>query len=67
MARAPKQEKQTSAADQPTQVTLASPYGYMDDADQIHFWQAGMVVTDPAEITDLIIRLAPLVEFPESC
>lgn len=67
MARAPKQEKETQATDQPTQVTLSSPYGYMDDDEQLHFWQTGMVVTDPAEISDLITRLAPLVEFPESC
>lgn len=54
-------------ADQPAQVTLASPYGYLDDDEKMHFWQVGTVVNDPAEITDLIIRLAPLVEFPESC
>jgi len=64
---AKKTEKETTPADQPAQVTLASPYGYYDDNDQFHGWCVGAVVTDAAQITDLITRLAPLVEFPESC
>ncbi|MFC3111416.1 hypothetical protein ACFQAT_10440 [Undibacterium arcticum] len=52
----------TSADGLPESVTLASPYGYDPEIEgqSIKMWAAGQVVTDPAEIKDLVERQAPL-------
>lgn len=59
-ADAPKKGK-SKKAELPESVTLAAPYGYIGDDDLNHFWQAGDVVTDAADIADLVARKAPLV------
>lgn len=38
----------------PTKIRLTCPFGYLDDDEQQHYWQANQVVTDPAEIADLV-------------
>lgn len=40
----------------PASATLACPFGYYDDDGAAHWWHAGQVVTDVAEIADLIER-----------
>jgi hypothetical protein len=44
----------------PDQVTLASLYGFYDEAGHFHGWGEGQVVTDPDHIAVLIERGAPL-------
>ena len=41
-------------------VRLASPYGFYDDAHNLHFWQAGQPVTDAETIKLLTDRKAPI-------
>ena len=59
MAKTPKTPKTEG---QPESVTLTHPYGYRDDEDVLHFWNAGQVVTDAGEVADLLARKAPLAE-----
>lgn len=47
-------------ATMPASVTLASPFGFYDDAGLGRFWSAGQVVTKPDEVAILIERMAPL-------
>lgn len=47
-------------AETPTSVTLASPYGFYDDDNNLRMWQEGQEVTDPEHIATLIERQAPL-------
>lgn len=62
MAKAPAAEKaKAPAAELPESVTLAAPYGYIDDQEQHRYWHADTVVTKPEEIADLMDRKAPLV------
>lgn len=51
----------TPEAPMPLSVTLASPYGFYDDADVPLFWAAGQVVTESADVALLVARGAPLV------
>ena len=45
----------------PESVTMAAPYGFINEStNEHHFWQAGQVVTDPADIKLLVERQAPL-------
>ena len=67
MATAPKTKaapvtKEPEGAPQPTSITLTCPFGYLDDNDVPHMWGAGQVVTDPAEIADLIAHGAEHID-----
>lgn len=42
-------------------VTLAAPYGFFDDDEVHHFWNAGTEVKDADTIALLMQRKAPLV------
>ena len=42
-------------------VTLSQPYGYITEAGELRYWNAGQVVSTPEHITDLMERKAPLV------
>ena len=44
----------------PASVTLEHPYAYYADDSLLRAWPAGLVVTDPVDIADLIARKAPL-------
>lgn len=45
----------------PETVTLAAPYGYIDDEEKHRYWHTDTVVTNPDDIADLMARKAPLV------
>lgn len=49
-----------SDAENPTSVTLSHPYAYYAEDGLLRAWAAGTVVTDPADIADLVARKAPL-------
>ncbi len=63
-AKATKDDGEPMPAMLPDSVTLASPYGYYDDAGVMRMWFAGQVVTDSDQIEDLLERDAPLVDAP---
>jgi hypothetical protein len=67
MAKAPKNTTKDDGAPMPSalpdSVTLASQYGYYDDAGQLKIWHAGQEVTDSDQIEDLLERDAPLEPF----
>jgi hypothetical protein len=44
----------------PASVTLEHPYAYYAGDGLMRAWPAGLVVTDPIDIADLIARKAPL-------
>ena len=44
----------------PASVTLEHPYAYYAGDGLMRAWPAGLVVTDPVDIADLIARGAPL-------
>lgn len=44
----------------PEAVSLSAPYGFIDDSGATRYWQAGVTVTDPADVALLIGRKAPL-------
>ena len=52
--------KQSDSPALPESVTLQNMYGYYDDSGMVKMWQENQVVTDPAEIADLIARQVPL-------
>ena len=62
-ATAPEQKPAPKAKALPKSVTLARPFGFIDDSGAMRYWNPG-VVTDPADIATLIERKAP-VEIPE--
>lgn len=55
-------KKQRDSQALPESVTLVNMYGYYDDSGIAKMWQENQVVTDPAEIADLIARQVPLKE-----
>ena len=56
-----RQEKaESSPSKPPAKVRVVSPYSYYADDGQLRSWWAGQVVTDPAQIADLIARQAPV-------
>jgi hypothetical protein len=61
MAKAPV-TKETEGAPLPSSITLTCPFGYLDDSNVPHMWGAGQVVTDPAEIADLIAHGAEHID-----
>lgn len=44
----------------PASVTLEYPYAYYAEDGRLIAWAPGTIVTDPADIADLIARKAPL-------
>lgn len=64
-AAAPEQKPAEKPAKKalPKSVTLARPYGFIDDSGAMRYWNPG-VVSEPADIATLIERKAP-VEIPE--
>lgn len=56
------------ATEAPTEsYVLTHPYAYYDDEQEgspLKAWSAGVVVSDPAEIDDLLLREAPMVKAP---
>lgn len=40
----------------PKRIKLVTPYGFYDDNDQLHMWQAGHETDDPDEIELLVTR-----------
>lgn len=59
-AKKTKDDGQPMPATLPDSITLASPYGYYDDAGTLHMWQEGQVVADADQIEDLLERGALL-------
>ena len=57
--------KEPEGAPAPTTIQLTCPFCYLDDNGASHFWQAGQVITDPAEIADLIEHGAEHVDISE--
>lgn len=57
--------KEPEGAPVPTMIQLTCPFGYMDDENQHHFWQAGQIITDPAEIADLLTHGAEHIDISE--
>ena len=50
-------------AELPDSVTVLNLYGYLNEETGVpKFWQENQVVTDPAEIADLIARQVPVKE-----
>ena len=68
MAAAKKTEPITKEQDGsalPTTIQLTCPFGYLDDKEVPHFWQANQTITDPDEIKDLIDHGAEHVDISE--
>lgn len=65
MAKSQPITKEPEGAPLPATIQLTCPFGYLDDNDQNHFWQAGQIVTDPAEIADLIAHGAEHLDISE--
>jgi len=38
----------------PKVIQITGPYGFLDDDDQLHMWQPGIDITDPADIALLV-------------
>ena len=62
---APAITKEPEGAPAPTTVQLTCPFGYLDENEHPHFWQAGQIVTDPAEIADLLAHGAEHLDISE--
>jgi len=59
---AAKAAKDADKVELPESVTLARPYGYINEEEGTsHAWAAEQVVKDPEQIADLMARKAPLV------